>query len=452
MTSNASPPGPPGGRDRRPPTIDLNATEVEAKPDGAAATGDGGPNQSCRAPPEARASPRRPNAATGNGTAGRTPNRTRAGRSPLRLAARGPRLAAAQCALAPDRCGGRRRVVCIALLIAGPAAATARSALDARLARVEQPGARTCRRGRRPRSIPRPSTICAPPRASSKPPAAPRPPATDPALANRISNRKGTEGARRDGRRARAPQRIATIARERRARGRDAAALAELAKRRSRAPAPRRRLSAASSTAMAGRARRRRAQRRKRSRPSWPSARHRRADRSFGAARGGRRRAQGRRSSAAIRSPPSSQRRNRWRRPQGAGAARAVRDLRRARRPRRSLANCRRLRRRSTGRRRRAARGGFLERLQANAEKLVRIRPIEEVAGRRPRRHHRAHRAWRRAQPMICRRARRACEAAGAVRRRRGGLDQGEAEARNAAVEASRRFAADALARARKVT
>ena len=88
--------------------------------------------------------------------------------------------------------------------------------------------------------------------------------------------------------------------------------------------------------------------------------------------------------------------------------------------------------------------GGILDRLKANAERLVRIRPIDEAAGDDPVAILRAHRDAGRAGQHR-RRARRARQAAG--RRARPAKDWiARAEARNAAVEASRRFAADALA------
>jgi hypothetical protein len=88
--------------------------------------------------------------------------------------------------------------------------------------------------------------------------------------------------------------------------------------------------------------------------------------------------------------------------------------------------------------------GGILERLQANAEKLVRIRPIEEIAGDD-------------SAAVIARIEARAVQSdlAGALAelaKLPQGLRAGaqgwiaKAEARNAAVELSRRFAADAVA------
>jgi hypothetical protein len=91
-----------------------------------------------------------------------------------------------------------------------------------------------------------------------------------------------------------------------------------------------------------------------------------------------------------------------------------------------------------------SAGGGFLERLQANAEKLVRIRPIDEVHG-----DDRG--------AILARIERRAARAdiAGALAEldklppEARGPAQGwiaKAQARNKAVEASRRIAADAVA------
>ena len=88
--------------------------------------------------------------------------------------------------------------------------------------------------------------------------------------------------------------------------------------------------------------------------------------------------------------------------------------------------------------------GGILGRLQANAEKLVRVRPIEEIAGDDP-------------AAVIARIEARAAQSdlAGALAelaklpeemraRARGFV--AKAEARNAAVDLSRRFAAEAVA------
>jgi len=88
--------------------------------------------------------------------------------------------------------------------------------------------------------------------------------------------------------------------------------------------------------------------------------------------------------------------------------------------------------------------GGFLDRLQANAEKLVRIRPVDEAPGDAP------AAVVSRAQAKAAR-----ADLAGAVAElnalpatMRAPADDWikQVEARNAAVNASRRFAADAIA------
>jgi hypothetical protein len=88
--------------------------------------------------------------------------------------------------------------------------------------------------------------------------------------------------------------------------------------------------------------------------------------------------------------------------------------------------------------------GGFLDRLQANAEKLVRIRPVDETPGDEP------AAVVSRAQAKAAR-----ADLAGAVAElnalpatMRAPADDWirQVEARNAAANASRRFAADAIA------
>ena len=88
--------------------------------------------------------------------------------------------------------------------------------------------------------------------------------------------------------------------------------------------------------------------------------------------------------------------------------------------------------------------GGFIDRLQANAERLVRIRPINEAPGDDPATVIGARRreggAWR-----SCRRAGRTRQPAGRGARAGARLDQQRAQAQTAALAAARKLADDAV-------
>ena len=89
--------------------------------------------------------------------------------------------------------------------------------------------------------------------------------------------------------------------------------------------------------------------------------------------------------------------------------------------------------------------GGFLDKLQASAEKLVRVRPLEEIAGTDPAAVvSRASRPRPRSADLAGALAELAQLPAAARAPAEPWIKQ--AQARAAALEASRRFAADALA------